>query len=63
MNANEGISFSSPQLTSLIGYNAKLDGNGENHIGYIMIPSFVAPYEGNELYESHFPTTYQVTKV
>ena len=55
MNANEGISFPSPQIPSLLGYNAKLDENGEYHIGYKMIPSFDASYEGNELYESHFP--------
>ena len=41
MNANEGISFPSPQIPSLLGYNAKLDENGEYHIGYKMIPSFV----------------------
>ena len=55
MNANEGISFPSPQIPSLLGYNAKLDENGEYHIGYKMIPSFDASYEGNELYEFHFP--------
>ena len=55
MNANEGISFPSRQIPSLLGYNAKLDENGEYHIGYKMIPSFDASYEGNELYESHFP--------
>ena len=55
MNANEGISFPSSQIPSLLGYNAKLDENGEYHIGYKMIPSFDASYEGNELYESHFP--------
>ena len=41
MNANEGISFPSPQIPCLLGYNAKLDENGEYHIGYKMIPSFV----------------------
>ena len=46
MNANEGISFPSPQIPSLLGYNAKLDENGEYHIGYKMIPSFDASYEG-----------------
>ena len=55
MNANEGISFPSPQIPSLLGYNAKLDENGEYHIGYKMIPFFDASYEGNELYESHLP--------
>ena len=55
MNANEGISLPSPQIPSLLGYNAKLDENGEYHIGYKMIRSFDASYEGNELYESHFP--------
>ena len=54
MNANEGISFPSPQIPSLLAYNAKLDENGEYHIVY-KIPSFDASYEGNELYESHFP--------
>ena len=55
MNANEGISFPSPQIPSLLGYNAKLDENGEYPIGYKMIPSFDASSEGNEQYGSHFP--------
>ena len=55
MNANEGISFPTPQIPSLLGYNAKHDEKGEYNIGYKMIPSFDASYEGNELYESHFP--------
>ena len=55
MNANEGISFPSPEIPSLLGYFAKLDGNVEGHLGYKMIPSFDASYEGNELSESHFP--------
>ena len=55
MNAIEGISFPSPQIPSLLGCNEKLDENGEYHIGYKMKPSFDASYEGNELYESHFP--------
>ena len=55
MNTNEGISIPSPQIPSLLGYNAKLDENREYHIGYKMIPSFGASYEGSELYESHFP--------
>ena len=55
MNANEGISFPSPQIPNLLGYNAKLDENGEYHVGYKMIPSFDASYEGSELYEAHFP--------
>ena len=55
MNANEGITFPSPQIPSLLGYNAKLDENGEYLIDYKMIPLFDASYEGNELYESHFP--------
>ena len=55
MNANEGIPFPSPQIPSLLGYSAKLDENGEYHVGYKMIPSFDASYEGNELYEPHFP--------
>ena len=55
MNANEGISIPSPQIPSLLGYNAKLDENGEYHIGYKMIPYFDASYEGNELYETDFP--------
>ena len=55
MNANKGISFTSPQIPSLLGYNAKLEENGEYRIGYKMIPSFDASYEGNELYESRFP--------
>ena len=38
-----------------VGYNAKLGENGGYHIGYKMIPSFEASYEGNELYEPHFP--------
>ena len=54
-NEIEGISFQSPQIPSLLGYNAKLDENGEYHIGYKMVPSLDASYEGNELYESHFP--------
>ena len=37
---NEGISFPSPQIPSLLGYNAKLDENREYHIGYKTIPSF-----------------------
>ena len=55
MNANEETSFPSPQIPSLLGYNAKLDENGEYQMGYKTIPSFDASYEGNELYESHFP--------
>ena len=55
MNANEGISFPSPQIPSLLGYNSNLDENGEYHIDYKMRPSFDTSYEGNELYESHFP--------
>ena len=55
MNANEGISFPTPQLPSLIGYNAKLDENCEYHIGYKMISSFDASYEANELCKFHFP--------
>ena len=35
--------------------NAKLDENGEYHIGYKMITSFDTSYERNELYESNFP--------
>ena len=54
MNAIEGISFPSPQITSLLGYKAKLDENGEYQIGYKMIPSFDASYERNKPYESHF---------
>ena len=49
INANEGISFPSPQIPSLLGYNAKLDENGGYHIGYRMIPTFDASYEGNKL--------------
>ena len=48
MNANEGISFPSRQIPSLLGYKAKLDENGEYHIGYKMVPSFDASYEGNK---------------
>ena len=38
MNVKEVISFPSPQLPSLLGYNAWLDENGEYHLGYKMIP-------------------------
>ena len=55
MNENEGISFTSPQIPGLLDYNANHDENGDYHIGYKMIHSFDASYEGNELYESHFP--------
>ena len=55
MNANKGISFPSLQIPGVLGYNAKPDENGEHHIGYKMIPSFDASYEGNEQFESHFP--------
>ena len=53
MSANKGISFPSPQIPSLLGYNAKQ--NGEFHICYKMTPSFDASYEAYELFVSHFP--------
>ena len=62
MNANEGISFPSPQIPSLLGYNAKLDENGEYYIGYKMIPSMHLMRETNcTNLISHM--TYQVGRV
>ena len=55
MNANERILFPSPQTPSLLGYNAKLDENGEHHIGYKMTPSFDASFKRNDLYNFYFP--------
>ena len=55
VNDKERTTFPTPQIPSLLGYNVTLDQNGEYHIGYKMIPSFYASYEGNELYESPFP--------
>ena len=55
MNANKGISSPSPQIPNLLGYFANFDENGDYHIGYRGIPSIDAYYEGNELYEAHFP--------
>ena len=43
------------RIPSLLSYNAKFDENGQYQIGYKMKPSFDASYEGNKLYESHFP--------
>ena len=54
MKAIEGIPFPSPQIPSLLSYNAKLDENVEYHISYKIIPSFDASYERNGLL-SHFP--------